>query len=398
MGFWSKFKKRKLSKQELMQWQEILYPNEKKLRLSESQLRTFSCEKAENLFKIINESAEIANTTKNIGIFFSRYQLLIEHLSYLALLEPYISFTGKPSDNLSKIKADEINIINNLIDRVFNDINTLKTERGRKNRILKLKEELLTYQQYLHEENTSYFASKCEKANLSNLPDLEIAKTKQKQLDLPKLVTQLPIDKSEPGTFEWVITVSFGKTTSKNLQNAVFIAQKGRNFKCEEIDNSKIYTVEYSDSREDFNNFIMLYDIVGNWKSTAFFINGEMVNKKIVSEIKWCYGDKCNSIKSDFCYGASDYTENPFGCHRLQISSYNNPWWTYYHKNGVMYILDKESLIDRINRTYNNFKYCPAFNLKNITNIANSLPLSINEVEYSRLKSAVEKHLGYFYE
>lgn len=94
MGFWSKFKKRKLSKQELMQWQEILYPNEKKLRLSESQLRTFSCEKAENLFKIINESAEIANTTKNIGIFFSRYQLLIEHLSYLALLEPYISFTG----------------------------------------------------------------------------------------------------------------------------------------------------------------------------------------------------------------------------------------------------------------------------------------------------------------
>lgn len=398
MGFWSKFKKRKLSKQELMQWQEILYPNEKKLRLSESQLRTFSCEKAENLFKIINESAEIANTTKNIGIFFSRYQLLIEHLSYLALLEPYISFTGKPSDNLSKIKADEINIINNLIDRVFNDINTLKTERGRKNRILKLKEELLTYQQYLHEENTSYFASKCEKANLSNLPDLEIAKTKQKQLDLPKLVTQLPINKSEPGTFEWVITVSFGKTTSKNLQNAVFIAQKGRNFKCEEIDNSKIYTVEYSDSREDFNNFIMLYDIAGNWKSTAFFINGEMVNKKIVSEIKWCYGDKCNSIKSDFCYGASDYTENPFGCHRLQISSYNNPWWTYYHKNGVMYILDKESLMDRINRTHNNFKYCPAFNLKNITDIANSLPLSINEVEYSRLKSAVEKHLGYFYE
>ncbi len=63
---------------------------------------------------------------------------------------------------------------------------------------------------------------------------------------------KFPTEDKKPGSFNWFITVSFGKTTSRNLQNAIFVAKQGRNFNEEEIDGAKIYTVEYSDSREDF--------------------------------------------------------------------------------------------------------------------------------------------------
>lgn len=220
---------------------------------------------------------------------------------------------------------------------------------------------------------------------------------KPAKINLNKLVDDYPILEKKPGSLGWTLTVSFGKTTSKNLTNALYVAKKSDKFKVENIDGSEIYTVDFNDSREDINLFMMLYDIVGNWKSTAFFINGEMVRKSIISEVKWCYGDKCNSIKPDFCYGASGYTENPFGCHRLQISTYNTPWWNFYQKEGSSYILDKQAIVERIHRTYNTYKYCPAFDLEHIMSIADALPLSLTSTEYRKLKSTVEKHLGYTY-
>ncbi len=211
-------------------------------------------------------------------------------------------------------------------------------------------------------------------------------------------VSKFPVVKEKPGSFNWVITVSFGKTTSRNLPNAVFIAKQGRNFNEEEIDGAKIYTVEYTDSREDFKKFIMLYDIAGKWKSTAFFVNGEMIDKKDIAEIKWCYGDKWTSVKADFCYGASQFTENPFGCHRLQISTYNNPWWNYYIKNGKDYVLAKDDLIERINLTYSSFRHCPAFNKERIINVANALPLNLTSKEYEKLMTVVNKRLGFSFD
>ena len=209
---------------------------------------------------------------------------------------------------------------------------------------------------------------------------------------------KFPTEDKKPGSFNWFITVSFGKTTSRNLQNAIFVAKQGRNFNEEEIDGAKIYTVEYSDSREDFKKFIMLYDIVGKWKSTAFFENGEMIDKKDIAEIKWCYGDKCTSVKADFCYGASQFTENPFGCHRLQISTDNNPWWNYYIKSGKDYVLAKDDLIERIELTHSTFRHCPAFNIERIINVANALPLNMTSKEYEKLMTVVNKRLGFSYD
>ena len=130
----------------------------------------------------------------------------------------------------------------------------------------------------------------------------------------------------------------------------------------------------------------------------AIFVNGEMIDKKDIAEIKWCYGDKCTSVKADFCSGASQFTENPFGCHRLQISTDNNPWWNYYIKSGKDYVLAKDDLIERIELTHSTFRHCPAFNIERIINVANALPLNMTSKEYEKLMTVVNKRLGFSYD
>lgn len=56
---------------------------------------------------------------------------------------------------------------------------------------------------------------------------------------------------------------------------------------------------------------------------------------EIVGGLNYCYGDFCRNGRLNFCFGASEYTENPFGCHRLQISATNNPWYSFSAKKEI---------------------------------------------------------------
>lgn len=368
---------------------------------------------AENMgpqwLKILYDSTELINKTTTPDVFFSRYDLVIEHLKKLVEIEHLVSFTGE-SPSTALIHAIDLknSCINSFIERyslkLQEEIFTLKTTKAKQKRVDDFDTFISHYQHYFVEDN--------QKTALRELVELESlieekGQTSQslvaqggnnvKKINVNQLVAKYPIVEKNPGTLNWIITVSFGKTTSKNVPNAVFIAKQGKNFNEELIDSSKIYTVEYTDSREDFKKFCMLYDVVASWKSTAFFINGEMIDKKNMASIKWCYGDKCSSVKTGFCYGASIATENPFGCHRLQISRFNNPWWNYYVKKGQNYVLLKDDLIERINLTNSTYRHCPAFDLERILDIVNSLPLTMTNKEYEKLMATIEKHLGCFY-
>ncbi|MGV8905807.1 MAG: hypothetical protein ACOH15_04325 [Acetobacterium sp.] len=361
--------------------------------------------------KIAGDSVKLVNETTNPKVFFERYDLLIENFEKLAEIENVIQFAKRPSADLENIKNKREAATNDFIDRYSDklkkEIGTLTTEKSRWSRLDVFDDSISEFHKYLTDKNK-------EKATdtLNEIREMLLQKSTTNQSiaiqpntsintslkNVAGFVSKFPVVKGTPGSFNWGITVSFGKTTSRNLPNAVFVAKQGRNFKEEEIDGAKIYTVEYTDSREDFKKFIMLYDVAGKWKSTAVFVNGEMIDKKDIAEIKWCYGDKCTSVKADFCYGASEFTENPFGCHRLQISTYNNPWWNYYLKNGKNYMLLKDDLIERINLTYSTFRHCPAFNKERILSVANSLPISLTDKEYDKLMISVNKRLGFNYE
>jgi|GEM_PF-5889621 len=360
--------------------------------------------------KIANDCVVLTNETSNPKVFFSRFDLLIENLEKLSAIENKVHFNGKPSRdlqlNLESREEDTNNFIDRYTDKLKEEIQTLSTEKARQRRLELFEAFASEYQEYFTEKNKEKIAEKSEELKielegyspLNNIHEIELLKANTPKIDdIASFAAKFPAIKEKPGSFNWLITVSFGKTTSKNLSNAVFLAKQGKNFKVEEIDGTNIYTVDFSDSREDFKKFNMLYDVAGRWKTTAFFINGEMLDNTDLMLIKQCYGMKCTSVETNYCYGVNQwYPENPFGCHQLQISTGNNPWWNYYKKNGPGYILDKDKLIERIELADSTYKHCPAFNKERILAVTNALPIQISDKEYEKLMAAAHKRLRFY--
>ena len=75
-------------------------------------------------------------------------------------------------------------------------------------------------------------------------------------------------------------------------------------------------------------------------------------------------------------------TENPFGCHRLQISATNNPWWSFYRRSGNKWILDKVSMKERIDSYARIYCICPCFNYNQIIIAMNKLPPVLTNKQY----------------
>lgn len=218
---------------------------------------------------------------------------------------------------------------------------------------------------------------------------------------LPDFASVLPTNKSPNGSGsnqivfpDWYISLSFGKSSSDNYMKAVTLAKAAPQYH-EQIDDGKIlHQAIYSSKAKEYLAFIMLYELVGNWKSSFVIINGEFIDRKLIGQLNYCYGDKCRSGNPKFCYGASYMTENPFGCHRIQISACNNPWWSFYQQTGNRWVLNKEEMLTRINSYTNIYKLCPAFNYEKIIKELNKLPNSLSKQQYQQLIK--EKQGGIF--
>ena len=178
---------------------------------------------------------------------------------------------------------------------------------------------------------------------------------------------------------EWYVSISFGKSRSDNFPQALALAKMAPQYIENDIDGQTIYQAIYSAKPQEYLAFIKLYELVSNWKSCFVVINGQMVDRKIIGGLNYCYGDKCRSGNPEFCYGASFMTENPFGCHRIQISAYNNPWWTFgsFDRKGV-WMVNKEAMLKRIIEYSEPYQLCPAFSLDRVLEALNNLPDKID--------------------
>lgn len=192
----------------------------------------------------------------------------------------------------------------------------------------------------------------------------------------------------------WHVSISFGKSTSKNFSRALAMAKSSPQY-IESFDeaNNPIYQAIYGPT--EYLEFIALYELISQWKSTFAFMNGEMVDRKIVGNINYCYGDKLRSGKSDFCYGASQFTENPFGCHRAQMHRYNDPW----HSFGIMdtagvFHVDIEKIISELRNRLIPYKHCPALNMNDILDRATRLPRTINPRKQSDWEYVTDYYAG----
>lgn len=191
---------------------------------------------------------------------------------------------------------------------------------------------------------------------------------------------------------KWNVSISFGVSRSKNYERALFLARQAPIFHEEE----NLIQATYSESPKEYLEFIKLYEMVSSWKSTYVAICGEQVDRKVVGSLNYCYGDKCRSGNLDFCFGASFMTDNPFGCHRLQISSCNHPWWTFgiMDTAGIWHV-DLNAIMERIKSYSGIYHLCPSFSKKQVIKGLQGLPKTINprqdlEWEYTLSREGVE--------
>lgn len=233
-----------------------------------------------------------------------------------------------------------------------------------------------TYSIWLTKEDVSIDFLDLKKEDLDKKQVKEI---KQKENQLQLIEKPLEFAKQD----NYYISISFGESTSKNFSKALQLANTSSKF-IEYVDDrgNKVYQAFYTERTEDFLNFIQLYELINSWKSTFVFINNKLTDRKIVQGINYCYGDKCRSNKTDFCFGASEFTANPFGCHRLQISRSNNPWWSFSIKKGKRYVIEKEKIRERIKEYSKPYLNCPSLDIEFSLNVVNQLPNSISEKQY----------------
>lgn len=356
----------------------------------EDRVKNIDVVSLQNDLRIINDCAKLIEQTVNPAVFFDRFELYMDKMANVAHAEDMGSVKVSGESVSEKYKslntsAKKEEIIREFIERYWSDVhnkaNALKTENGKMNKISKAHEIISEY--YIRMPDTCMAYSE------------QVYKKISDTFSRLKGVTSKAVVQSSHNnsslTKKWFITVSFGKTTSSNIERAIYLAKEAKEYKTEVIDGETIHTATFTSDKDQFIKFTQLYSIIKNWKSTGVFINGEIVDKKSVSQIVRCYGDKCRGIDWDtFCFGASMFTANPFGCHRLQISASNHPFWSFYEKQpSGKCRLKKKEMIERIMAAKQVFSYCPSFDIDYILQVANSLPLEITQKE---LDDIIEKH------
>lgn len=271
------------------------------------------------------------------------------------------TFYKRPAILLEKLKEYEKAI--EVCDLVLNNLNNFEKvdQEMAIEEFTKRKERLLKKLSKSATESSNNIIKK----NVSSTPNIvNVKDTLSKEIVYPN----------------WYISISFGESKSQSFAQAVALAQMAPQFIINNVEGKKLYQAIYSDKPEEYLQFIKLYELVSNWKSCFVVLNGKIMDRKIIGKLNYCYGDKCRSGKSDFCYGASEMTENPFGCHRLQISSYNNPWTSFgqYDTSGVFHI-DKIAIKNRIRDYSTPYLDCPCFSMDKVLEALDKLPNKINK-------------------
>lgn len=113
---------------------------------------------ATQYLKIVNDCAKLVNSTVNPGVFFSRYDLMVENLTKLSQIEYLLKFTGKkPSTQLNEIVSrrdyETSLFIARSFEKLMHDVEKLKTPKGKGNKISAYFTNMSEYSRYLSNKN-----------------------------------------------------------------------------------------------------------------------------------------------------------------------------------------------------------------------------------------------------
>lgn len=153
-------------KEELLLLQKVLVENSPdKLIYSEKQLKALANKSARDSLRIADDCGKILQTTVKPDVFFDRLKLFAWHISNLALLEKYISFSGvSPTEIFSSLMKDKQECIGEFLVRYFcktiDKADSLKTDKGKLNRYQKFYDSLKPYFAEMNADNINYVETK----------------------------------------------------------------------------------------------------------------------------------------------------------------------------------------------------------------------------------------------
>ncbi|MGL6186041.1 MAG: tetratricopeptide repeat protein [Clostridium chrysemydis] len=150
MGFFDIFKKKKATNSEINSaWQNIVC-GETNTLLNKEDLLELTNIYIEERTRVIIDCLDIINSTTSIDVYFSRYNLIIEKLNELSLLEAFVPFKDpKPSLQLQEISLKKDLKSKEILERSWNNtkLKTLdfKTSTAKSKNINKFFETAYTY-------------------------------------------------------------------------------------------------------------------------------------------------------------------------------------------------------------------------------------------------------------
>lgn len=174
---------------------------------------------------------------------------------------------------------------------------------------------------------------------------------------------------------KWSMTLAFGRSKSENYDRAVFLARQAPEY----IESGGVVQATFSESPKEFLILSHLFDLIKDWKSLYIAVRGEHADIRLAEKIIWCYGENCRSGCLDYCYGNDTLTENPFGCHRLNIVTYSRPWWTFgFMDDNRVWHVNIDLILERVKKFAETYYICPAFSKSKIISGIFSLPQVID--------------------
>ncbi len=160
------------SRANLLKLQNLIFQTQHtQLKMSESELYSWANNICQQKLKILNDSANLVNTTKNPQVFFERYDLLYKTAEELIPYEDYVNFSGStPTQLIEQFDTQRDAAIMKLIDRAYETAtqkaSEMKTEKGRHNQFVKMFESFSLYEDELSDEAKQYLSFLKESINM----------------------------------------------------------------------------------------------------------------------------------------------------------------------------------------------------------------------------------------
>lgn len=204
-----------------------------------------------------------------------------------------------------------------------------------------------------YHEEPSYSEEFINKKNMS------LARKKQKNTN-----ETFPVPSFFSKNEEWVLTLKMAESRSIAFKRILPIIKELPSYK--EYLEEDIPIFEVSFKKEKLHYFKKIYDDVKGLKGTQVFINGDLIEKIELSKLLRCAVDR-STANADFCYAASKWTLNPFGCHRIKTrSNGENAWYKYaYLQNNTVFI-DKKKILENLINDLKKYRYCPYLDIKRV--------------------------------